>query len=74
MFGHINGTPTTAGPYNFSVTATDNQGASLTQPYSINIQGPLAITPATLPQAAVGSVYSQQLTPGGGSNGGHPCL
>ncbi|WP_168189463.1 beta strand repeat-containing protein [Paludisphaera borealis] len=71
--GLITGTlTTTAGsPYSVLVTVVDDQGASFTQPYSLVIDGPLAISPASVPQAALGSVYSQQLIGSGGSGVGY---
>lgn len=45
--GIISGTPTATGAYNFTVTVTDATGATSTQPYSVTINPPPAITTGT---------------------------
>ena len=73
--GVILGTPTTAGHYTFTVTATDLDGTSGTQAASITIgsgsgtgTGGLSITTAhTLPAGTLGQIYSQTLAATGGS-------
>jgi autotransporter-associated beta strand protein len=47
--GVLSGTPTTAGVYNFTVTATDAAGASVSQPYTLTVHGPVVIAPSSLP-------------------------
>ncbi len=80
--GAFSGTPTQSGSFNFSVTATDANGCSGNRGYTlvINACPQINLTPASLPNGAVGAAYSQQLTATGGSapyifnllNGGFP--
>ena len=60
--GTLSGTPTTGGGYNFTVMATDGNGCTGTQSYSLVICGPIAISPATLPNGFVGTAYNQTFT------------
>jgi hypothetical protein len=64
-------TPTTPGTWIFTIIATDANGCTGFRAYTITINPcpPLTITPATLPNAAVGSLYSQTIV---GSNGTAP--
>jgi len=64
--GVISGTPTTAGTSNFTVRATDANGATATQALSITIYASLSITTSTLQDGTVNFAYSQTLTAGGG--------
>ncbi|OFW03357.1 MAG: hypothetical protein A3G20_05600, partial [Acidobacteria bacterium RIFCSPLOWO2_12_FULL_59_11] len=64
--GAISGTPTTGGTSNFTVRATDANGAIATQALSITIYSGLAITTASLNPATVTIAYSQTLTAAGG--------
>ena len=66
--GAISGTPTTVGTSNFTVTATDAAGGTLSAPYSIAISNPpSAVNPGTLPGADVGLPYNQTFTGTGGT-------
>jgi predicted outer membrane repeat protein len=69
--GVISGTPTTntGSPFTFSVTVQDSSGiTSPAQALSITISGGiLSITTTSLPNATVGSSYSQSLTAKGGT-------
>ena len=68
--GAVSGTPTTTGPSSFTIRATDNGGSSGTRAYSVAIAAPpIAINPAMLPTATVGSAYSQTVTASGGIGG-----
>jgi len=71
--GLISGAPTTnsGSPYAVQVTATDDQGASTTQAYTIIVNPALGVTPATLPAATIHGVYTQQLGGVGGSGNGY---
>lgn len=60
--GLINGTPTSAGTFAFTVVATDAQGQTGARAYSMTVAGGLTIVPATLPNGIVGMAYSQTLT------------
>ncbi len=61
--GDLQGTPQTAGTFNFTVQATDRSNVTATQSYSLVINPPsLVITVVSpLPAAAVGVAYSQKL-------------
>ena len=69
--GALSGTPTTPGTFVFTVTATDANGCSGSQGYSIKIDPPpcntITISPASLPSATVGTPYNQTLTASGGT-------
>jgi hypothetical protein len=64
----LSGTPTTAGAFSFSLTARDTAGASAAKSFTVAIAaGALKIsTPAQLPDAALGSSYSQTVAASGG--------
>lgn len=73
--GRFFGTPTQAGGYSFSVTATDSSTPesggpyTLTVAYSGNFRAPtIAVTPASIPQPQVGVAYTADL----GATGGTP--
>lgn len=66
--GQITGTPTSAGPYTFTVQVTDSQGRTATQQLTIVVTGPLAISTASpLPSGVAGIAYSQIFAAGGGT-------
>jgi len=66
--GTISGTPTAAGPANFTVQATDSSGANATKPLTLTVNpAQLVITTASLPAATVGAAYSQALAASGGT-------
>jgi hypothetical protein len=67
--GAITGTPTTAGVFNFTITAKDANNCPGSQPYSISIATcpPITLTPATLPTPVVGTPYSQVVSASGGA-------
>ncbi|MGA2174885.1 MAG: choice-of-anchor tandem repeat GloVer-containing protein [Verrucomicrobiota bacterium] len=65
----INGTPTTAGTYDFTVQVTDGLGHWTNQNFSLYIASspsPLQVTTASLPNATQGVFYNQQLQASGG--------
>ncbi len=71
--GTLSGTPTAAGAFNFTVTATDSSTG--TGPYTgslayaLTIGAPaIAVSPGTLPGGTVGSAYSQTVTASGGTS------
>jgi len=71
--GVLSGTPTVAGPYSFTVTATDGSASpgpySTLRSYSGTVAAPtIAITPGVLTAVNAGTAYSQQLTSSGGSS------
>ena len=66
--GAVSGTPTAAGTFNFTVTATDGNTFTGSRAYTLTVSGPgIALTPATLPGPAVGIAYSQTITASGGN-------
>jgi hypothetical protein len=66
--GAITGTPTTPGSFPFTITATDSASATGTRDYTVDIAAAPALTlgPATLPDPANGTAYSQTLVASGG--------
>ncbi|MFN7973831.1 MAG: Ig domain-containing protein [Acidobacteriota bacterium] len=67
--GLLSGIPTTAGTFNFTVTATDANGCTGTQAYTIVIAcGTITLLPAALPNGTVNTFYSQVITAGGGTS------
>ena len=65
--GAITGTPSASGTFNFTITATDTVGATGSRAYTLTVNGSLAVTPASLPAATIGSAYSQSVTSTGGT-------
>jgi hypothetical protein len=69
--GAITGTPTTAGTFTFSITATDVNGCAGTRAYTITISSPgcpaITLSPTTLPPGLVPTPYSQSVTASGGT-------
>ena len=65
--GALSGTPTTAGPFNITVTATDSTGAKASQTYPVTIAPPpLTITTSSLPNGTIGIPYTAPLAASGG--------
>ncbi len=68
--GNLSGTPTTAGPFSFTVTATDGSGASASAPFSLTVAPvQLQFTNANLPSGIVNADYPQQLLSAAGGIG-----
>jgi len=66
--GVLLGTPTTAGSYSFSVTATDMVGASGNKAYSVVINPAVSLTTTTLANWTMGlGAYSQTVSASGGT-------
>jgi uncharacterized protein YhjY with autotransporter beta-barrel domain len=71
--GALSGTPTQAGDYPITITATDSTtGAAApytgSQSYTLHIDGPaITVAPGTVPNATVGTAYSQTLSASGGT-------
>ncbi len=66
--GLLTGTPTTAGSYSFSVTATDGLSFTGTQAYSGTVIAPsIVVNPSTLPAGTAESAYTQTVTASGGT-------
>ncbi|HEY5985476.1 MAG TPA: cadherin repeat domain-containing protein, partial [Streptosporangiaceae bacterium] len=69
--GVMSGTPATVGSYRLTITATDSSPSrhSGSRAYTLQITPPavtLALAPATLPAAPVGTPVTQQITAAGG--------
>ncbi len=66
--GLLSGTPTVAGTFNFTVTATDSVGATGSKAFTVVINAAVSITTATLPDWTVNkSGYSQTIANTGGT-------
>lgn len=69
--GLISGNPTTVGTFNFTITATDNNGCPGSRPYQIIIAAAgcpvVTLAPQTFPSGRVGTFYSQTVTASGGA-------
>ncbi|WP_199140791.1 MBG domain-containing protein [Pedobacter sp. ASV12] len=70
--GILSGTPTAGGTFNFTITATDastgNGPYTGSRAYTFTIGAPtVVVNPATLPNAAIASAYSQTITANGGT-------
>jgi Putative Ig domain/Bacterial pre-peptidase C-terminal domain len=67
-FGNLSGTPTTVGTYMFTITATDQAGATATQLFTMVVNPAVAVGPATLPNWTINRPgYSQTFTAMGGT-------
>lgn len=68
--GAITGTPTSPGTFLFEITATDANGCSVSQPYSIVIAAagcpPIVMNPLTLPDGNLGTPYDELVFATGG--------
>ncbi|WP_200948976.1 putative Ig domain-containing protein, partial [Frateuria sp. Soil773] len=66
--GQLAGTPTEAGSFSVTVTATDAHGQTGSHVYNFNIGAPvLTLAPASLPNATAETAYSQTLGASGGT-------
>ncbi|WP_279363913.1 putative Ig domain-containing protein [Xanthomonas sacchari] len=66
--GVLSGTPAVAGSFTFVVGVTDAGSFGGSHAYTLSIASPtLAITPPTLPAAAINASYSQALSTSGGT-------
>ena len=66
--GTVTGTPTAAGTFNFTVTATDNGSFTGSRAYTVTIAGPtITVAPVSLPAPVVGVAYSQAVSASGGT-------
>ncbi|WP_321384925.1 putative Ig domain-containing protein [Rhizobium sp.] len=70
--GTFSGTPTTAGNYSFTITVTDNNGATTSLAYTLTVNAPAADlvfspTAGSLTDAMAGEKYSQQISASGGT-------
>ncbi len=70
--GVISGTPTVAGQFSFTITATDANGCPGSRAYTIGIPSApncpiISVSPPVLPPAVVGVFYSQSVSASGGT-------
>jgi len=65
--GLITGAPTVAGTSNFTVTATDGNGASGARAFTFTVNAAMTLNPTSLPVGTIGTAYSQALTAAGGT-------
>jgi hypothetical protein len=63
--GVLSGTPTAAGTFMFTVTATNGTNDSGSRPYTLTVDPVVAVSPATLPNAQVGTAYNQTISASG---------
>ncbi len=70
--GLLQGVPTTFGTFSFIVTATDLDGCTGSQHYSIVIAGPacppISLSPTALPSGQVGQAYNAAVVASGGTS------
>jgi uncharacterized protein (TIGR03437 family) len=64
--GQITGIAQTGGFFMFTGNVTDSAGTTVSQVFSLTIGTPLTVITASLPAAAAGVLYSQQLDASGG--------
>ncbi|MBV8790894.1 MAG: putative Ig domain-containing protein, partial [Pseudolabrys sp.] len=66
--GAITGTPTTAGPFSFTIDGQDSAGNTGSRNYTINIGGNiLTVNPASLSNGTQGVAYNQTVSASGGT-------
>lgn len=70
--GTLNGTPTTAGTYTFTVLVTDSAGNTGVRTYTVTIGvPPIVVNPPTLPPATNGTPYTANISATGGTGTGY---
>ncbi|MCU0124384.1 putative Ig domain-containing protein [Pseudomonas vlassakiae] len=66
--GVFSGTPSGSGTFNFSISSTDQYGATGSNSYTVTIAAPsISLAPATLPNGNYGAPYSQAVSASGGT-------
>lgn len=65
--GVLSGIPTVAGTYGFNIVATDANGFSASQAYSITVSAVALALPGIMPDGEVAVSYSQSLVPANGT-------
>jgi hypothetical protein len=66
--GTVSGTPTTAGPISYTITATDHNGATATAATSGTMAAMISLAATPSANTGVGAAYSQLNTVGGGKS------
>ena len=69
--GAITGTPTMAGMFTVTITATDNGTNTGSKAYTVTILPAVAVAPLTLPNGTVGVAYTQSVSATGGTGSGY---
>ncbi len=59
----VSGTPTQAGNYSITLTATDAEGKKVSNNYALKVIGALSLATMPLPDGTVGDVYPTQVLP-----------
>ncbi len=67
MDGILSGTPTAAGGFSFTVTATDSLGATGSQNFTVTINPAVILNPGVLPPGLVNAAYNQTISASGGT-------
>jgi uncharacterized repeat protein (TIGR01451 family) len=65
--GSFSGAAAEVGTFSFTVTVTDANGCTSAQSYTLTVCAALTISPAALPGAIVGVIYSQTIVASGGT-------
>ncbi|MGN6610082.1 MAG: putative Ig domain-containing protein [Jatrophihabitans sp.] len=65
--GALAGTPSQYGSASFTVTATDSDGISADQAYTLTVASPTVVLPSTLSAGTFGTAYSQSVAASGGT-------
>ncbi|WP_225214312.1 putative Ig domain-containing protein [Comamonas avium] len=66
--GTLSGTPTAGGTFNLTITASDTNGATGSQTYSLTVSAPsITLSPGSLINGTVGTPYSATLSSTGGT-------
>jgi hypothetical protein len=67
--GNLSGTPSYGGSYSFTITATDSEGCTGSQAYTLTVAGcPLiTISPTSLPTGTLNVAYNQTISASGGT-------
>ena len=66
--GQISGTPSAGGLFLFDITATDVNGCSGLRGYQVTMNCPvITVSPATLPDGTIGTLYDQSVSATGGT-------
>jgi hypothetical protein len=65
--GALSGTPTAAGSFTFTVTATDITGDSGSQDFTVTVNPPVMVVPANLPADTINAAYNQAITAAAGT-------
>src|SRR5207249_2908547 len=65
--GAITGTPGTVGGTTFTIKVTDTPGSSDAHPYTVTINAPVTVSPASLPNGVTNVAYNAAVSGSGGT-------